>query len=124
LDLLLRSPKIKLALEPDVDNDYLIMIAQNTLTVSAAIAFSTFPVVPEDCVFPFNFYLNEQVHQGILYFNELYGLVREFKTHQRLTAYQSILDLIEQGNGVLMTVSSSHYRSWINLRSPDCLHHF
>lgn len=100
------------------------MIVKKTLDASAAIAFSTFPTVPEDCVSSFNFYLNGQVHQGILYFDELYGLVSEFKAHQRLTAYQSILDLIEQGNDVLMTVSPSHYRSWINLRSSDCLHHF
>ena len=96
---------------------------KKTLTASAAIALPTFPTVPEDCVSPFVFYLNDQLHQGIRYAGELYGLVDEFRIHQRLAAYQSVSELIEQGNDVLMTVSAAYYRSWINLRSPDCLHH-
>ena len=100
------------------------MILKKTLTASAVIALPTFPTVPEDCVSPFVFYFNDQLHQGIHYATELYGLVNEFGVHRRLTAYQSVSELIEQGNDVLMTVSTTYYRSWINLRSPDCLRHF
>ncbi|MBD2152964.1 hypothetical protein [Leptolyngbya sp. FACHB-16] len=112
------------AIPPQV---YAPIVAKGARRVAAVDALSdsyTFPTVSEQIVCPFTFYLNGQLRQGIRYANELYALVQEFSPEQRSLAYQKATNLAEQGQTVVITVSSSQYQSWISLRSPDCLRYF
>lgn len=103
-------------------------IADKTARKPAAITtfldLRTFPTVPEQMVQCFTFYFNNRLCQGICYANELYALADESSSEQRSTAYQRAIELVQQGQIVVLTVSATQYRSWISLRSPDCLHYF
>lgn len=84
----------------------------------------SFPTVPEQIVTPFIFYLNGHLCQGIQYAEELYALAHEFNPEQRLLAYEQATNLVQQGQGLVLTVSACKYRSWISLRSRGCRRHF
>lgn len=75
-------------------------------------------VISEQLVHSFSFYLDNQVRQGMLHENELYGLVYEFGADHRLRAYQCACELVEQKIPVVITASLERYTIWISLRSP------
>jgi hypothetical protein len=95
--------------------------AKEVAAVDASFDRHTFSTVAEQMVCLFTFYLNGQLCQGMQYANELYALAYEFSPEQRSLAYQKATNLAEQGQTVVITVSSSQYRSWLSLRSLDCL---
>lgn len=90
------------------------------MTAQAKLVLHTFPTVSEQLVVPFTFYFGHQFYAGVRHAGELYKLVAEVCPQQRLIAYQTAAQLVEQGNTVLLTVSSAGYRTWVSLRSPDC----
>lgn len=75
-------------------------------------------IVPESAASLFHFVLDAQIHQGIRYIDELYGLVLEFQAEQNLQAYRLLLKLIDQKVPFILTVSESRHGIWVNLRSP------
>jgi hypothetical protein len=74
--------------------------------------------VPENAAALFRFFLGGKIWEGIRYGNELYGLVRAFKTEHECRACQRTLALSEQEIPSILTISNSRYGIWINLRSP------
>lgn len=102
----------------------LVMRVPLSRAVESKIILHNLLTVSEQWVCPFTFYLNGQFHQGGFYSNEVYGLIDEISIPNRSVAYKNATDLLEQGNTVLITVSSSSYRIWISLRSPNCPDYF
>lgn len=98
--------------------------AKKPVATDAPIDTLAVPTVPEELVRPFTFYLNDRLRQGMFYGNELYELVKEFPRGDRLVAYQSVINLAEQGHEVLVTASLFRYRTWVSLRSPGYQHIF
>lgn len=74
-------------------------------------------VINEELVHRFNFYLNASIKQGMRHQDELYGLVHDFSSNARLTAYQKACELVEQGVPVIVTASALGYAVWVSLRS-------
>jgi len=97
---------------------------EKVIAIDTSLDLHTFPTVSEQIVCPFTFYFNGQLRQGMRYANELYTLASEFSPKQRSLAYQKATHLVKQGQTVVITVSAFQYRSWISLRSPDCLRYF
>jgi len=86
-------------------------------------SISTLELIPsviiEEQVHSFNFYLGEEMREGMRYRNELYGLINSFDTGSRLQAYQFACELILSSAMVIVTVSKQRYAVWLNLRSPQ-----
>jgi hypothetical protein len=77
------------------------------------------PVIPEQLIHLFNFYLNGSVQRGMRHNSELYGLLQELDSAQQAKAYQIACDLTEHGAQVAITKSRQRYAIWISLRSPN-----
>jgi hypothetical protein len=73
-------------------------------------------VVYETLISLFNFYREGQVYQGMSCRQQIYKLVSTYTVEARLQAYTEGCDLSNQGNQVVITVSSQHYKVWVALR--------
>jgi transcriptional regulatory protein LevR len=76
------------------------------------------PVIPEQLIYLFNFYLNGCMQRGMRHNSEIYCLLQEMDSAQQSKAYQIACDLTEQGSQVAITKSKQRYAIWVNLRSP------
>jgi hypothetical protein len=91
------------------------------LKIGSILSSRSLPVTPEYTGTLFRFYQAGQIHEGMRYENELYGLVQVFKVEYRLRSYQIILALTEQRIPFILAVSKSRYSIWVSLRSPTYL---
>lgn len=75
-------------------------------------------VIPETRAALFHFVWGEQLHQGIRYADELYGLVQEFGAEQDFAIHHLLVKLIDQRIPFILTASESRHGIWVSLRSP------
>lgn len=75
-------------------------------------------IVPESATSLFHFVLDQRLHQGVRYSDDLYGLVLEFSAEHDLEAYRLLFKLIDQRIPFILTVSEARHGVWVNLRSP------
>lgn len=77
-------------------------------------------VISESLVNQFK-YWDQTIRQGMYYNNELYTYFQKYTLAERLKAYTIAGEQTEQGLGVCITVSKTHYSIWLNLRSLSSL---
>lgn len=75
-------------------------------------------IVPESATSLFHFVLDQQIHQGIRYADELYGKLLEFSAEQDMQASHLLFTLQERQIPFVVTVSEFQHTIWISLRSP------
>lgn len=87
-------------------------------------------VLCENFVSPFKFWLEDTLHEGILYQDELFGCLDVFSDRQRTQVYELSNTLSQQGIQVVIThkrdrstwkSGSGRYKLWINLRQKNLL---
>lgn len=89
------------------------------LTVSSTADLETVPlVVEEQRLTFFKFCMDQSIHEGMAYGNELYRLARQFIADDQLGAHRCGCELIGQGVPALISVSKQGYAVWMRLRSP------
>jgi hypothetical protein len=86
---------------------FLVLLAKLSLTI-----------VPESVVSLFHFVLDERIHQGIRYSDELYGKLLEFHAKYDPKASQLLSTLLERQIPFVLTVSEYRHSIWVSLRSP------
>ncbi|WP_448560762.1 hypothetical protein [Trichothermofontia sp.] len=74
-------------------------------------------IVQHDQVFPFRFWLNNRIQEGLHYRGELFCHLQTFETGQRARVYHLACKLAQQGNPTLLLLSPTHCSLWISLRS-------
>ncbi len=74
-------------------------------------------VINEEQVSPFT-YWREGIQKGICYNQELYAHFQTYSVYDRLKAYDIAYEQSSQGMAVCITVSKTHYKIWLSLRSP------
>lgn len=77
------------------------------------------PIVPETSTSLFHFVLEEQIHQGIRYTDELYGLVLQFDREPDLQSHYLLRKLVDQQISFILTASEFRHGIWVSLRSPS-----
>lgn len=75
-------------------------------------------VVSETSVSLFHFVLDQQIHQGMRYSDELYGKLLEFSTEHDLQTHRLLFTLMERHIPFVLTVSEFRHGIWVSLRSP------
>ncbi|MCU0523835.1 MAG: hypothetical protein MUF72_03310 [Elainella sp. Prado103] len=92
----------------------------NLLGLKFLTFISTLPltIVSETTASLFHFVRDEQVHQGIRYADELYGLVQEFGAEQDFATHHLLLKLVDQRTPFILTASELRHGIWVSLRSP------
>jgi len=65
----------------------------------------------------FKFYLDQAVHEGMVYGKALYQRANQFRADERLEAHQYGCALMAQGVPTLMSVSAQRYTVWTRLES-------
>ncbi len=91
------------------------------IATSSKTSFQALPaVMPEQQLSSFNFYREDDIHEGIWHEGNVYSLNQEFSVRSRLAAYQFAYELAEQGAAVLITISTSRYAVWVGLRAAAC----
>jgi hypothetical protein len=75
--------------------------------------------VQENAVSPFCFFWNGELRQGVLYSNQLYGLVLESKLKYDFHLYRFISVVSKADVQVILTLSPDCYRVWVDLKSPS-----
>lgn len=75
------------------------------------------PMISEQQMTLFKFYMDQTVQDGMTYRNDLYRLARQFTRDERLEAYRFGCELHGQGVLTLFSVSKQGYTVWISLRS-------
>lgn len=84
----------------------------------AALQPAILPVVlPEQAVSLFRFNQDAEVQEGLRYGHELYGLVQQYQTSNRLQAYRLSWALADRQVPFLITQSQDRYAIWLPLRS-------
>ncbi|MBW4521869.1 MAG: hypothetical protein KME16_19475 [Scytolyngbya sp. HA4215-MV1] len=83
------------------------------------------PVVNEQTVTLFYFYMDGAVYEGMRYQNELYQLECQFDIYSSSTAYRSGCELLQKMTGkipfefnpVIISASRLRYGVWLSLRA-------
>lgn len=75
-------------------------------------------VIDEETVFSFNFWLNDSIHYGMYYNNELFGRLACFDIQLRSQVYQLGCQLTQQKAFVVITCSATSCCLWGGLRTP------
>jgi len=76
------------------------------------------PVVNEGDFFPFKFWFNSSIQDGMYYSSELYYRLHTVDARQRARLYHYACKLSRQ-NAVVVTASDSVCSLWLNLRSSS-----
>ncbi|HIK55362.1 MAG TPA: hypothetical protein IGS37_09385 [Synechococcales cyanobacterium M55_K2018_004] len=76
------------------------------------------PVVDEGEIFPFKFWFNDSIQDGISYRSELYYRLRTVPYKQRARLYHFACKMAQRDR-VLVTTSSTTCSLWMSLRSPS-----
>lgn len=76
------------------------------------------PVINEGKIFPFKFWFNNRIQDGMYYRNELFYRLHAVPSQQRAHLYHYACKLARRNN-VLITASSQAYSVWVSLRSPS-----
>lgn len=76
-------------------------------------------IVPETSTSLFHFVLEEQIHQGIRYADELYGITRQFDGEPDLQVRYLLRKLVDQQIPFILTASEFRHGIWVSLRSPS-----
>jgi hypothetical protein len=66
----------------------------------------------------FRFFQQGALREGLIYENDVYGLIRQYSLIQRQQAYQVAWALTDQKVPFILTASEARYGLWICLRSP------
>lgn len=77
-------------------------------------------IISEASATRFNFVLDGQMHCGIRYSNELYGMCLMFDTEPDILSYRTLFTLTNHRIPFVLTASEQHHAIWVNLRSPAC----
>lgn len=88
---------------------FLVLVA-NTSTV----------IISESSTSRFKFVLNGQIHCGICYSNELYGMCLKFGAELDFSASRLLIMLINRSIPFVLTASDQQHTIWVSLRSPAC----
>lgn len=73
-------------------------------------------IVLEDLISAFKFW-NEGIHEGMFYRNDFYVSLEQFALADRVEAYHQATQKSTNGFKVCITVSKTHYRVWVEMRS-------
>ncbi|PSN14831.1 hypothetical protein C7293_09855 [filamentous cyanobacterium CCT1] len=73
-------------------------------------------IVVEDLISAFKFW-NKGIHEGMLYRNDFYISRYQFALSDRSEAYRRATEESNKGFKVCVTVSKTHYRVWVEMRS-------
>ncbi len=76
------------------------------------------PVVNEGDFFPFKFWFNSSIQDGMYYRSELYYRLHTVDARLRARLYHYACKLSRQ-NAVVVTTSDNVYSLWLNLRSSS-----
>ena len=76
------------------------------------------PVVNEGTVFPFKFWFNNTVQDGMYYQNELFYRLHSVSIGTRAQLYHYACKLAQRDN-VVVTASDQQCSIWVSLRSPS-----
>lgn len=76
------------------------------------------PVVNEGKIFPFKFWFNSTVQDGMYHQNELFYRLHTTPLHLRAQLYHYACRLGQRDN-VMVTASDTHCSIWVSLRSPS-----
>jgi hypothetical protein len=76
------------------------------------------PVVNEGKVFPFKFWFNNTVQDGMYHQNELFYRLHTVPLALRAQLYHYACRLAQRDN-VMVTASNTHCSIWVSLRSPS-----
>lgn len=98
---------------------------------NTAQAFRHVDLVPQHCplpltlseelIYPFQWYLQGEIREGMRFQDEIYGLIARFDANQRTVAYELACELASGGGQVVVTVANSTEtrQIWLNLRHWD-----
>jgi hypothetical protein len=88
-------------------------------TISSPQSFPVLPpVVNEGSVFPFKFWFNHTVQDGMYYQNELFYRLHSVGISTRAQLYHYACKLAQRDN-VVVTASAQQCSIWVSLRSPS-----
>ncbi len=99
----------------EIEHQILEILGLKFLVLLSTLSLTT---VPETSASLFHFVLADQMHQGIRYCDDLYGLVREFGAEQDFAAHHLLLKLRDQQIPFILTASDTRHGIWVSLRSP------
>lgn len=74
--------------------------------------------VPEQLIYPFRWYFQGVLRDGMRFHNELYGFMTQFDRHDRIKAFELAYALGENGGQSVISVANATEvrRVWLNLR--------
>lgn len=75
-------------------------------------------VLNESQLSTFKFWLDKEIHDGLLYGNELFRCLHTLTPPRQGQAYSLGYALREQGVQALITCQGDRHRVWVSLRAP------
>lgn len=99
----------------EIEHQILSLLGLKFLVFLSTLSLTT---VPETAAALFHFVLADQMHQGIRYCDDLYGLVREFAEEQDFASHHLLLKLHDRQVPFILTASDTRHGIWVSLRSP------
>lgn len=75
-------------------------------------------LIAEGLVTQFNFWMNDQMQQGMRFRDELYRHAARFDRQHRYQAFEAASYLMLEGTEAIVTAGKDHYTIWVCLRSP------
>lgn len=100
---------------PEIEQKVLWILGLKFLALLPAMSMT---VIAESAASLFHFVLDDELHQGIRYADELYGKAMEFGAEQDFATYRLLMTLINQQIPFILTVSEFRHAIWVSLRSP------
>lgn len=67
--------------------------------------------------YPFIFLLDEKIHRGMRYCDELYGLIQEFHSERWVDALNLVHTLQESGKIATTTLERDRYCVWLSMET-------
>lgn len=100
---------------PEIEQKVLWILGLKFLALLPAMSVT---VIAESAAALFHFVLDDELHQGIRYADELYGKALEFGAEQDFATYRLLMTLINQQIPFILTVSEFRHAIWVSLRAP------
>ena len=79
------------------------------------------PVIDEENLFPFKFWFNNSIQEGMYYRNELFYRLHSIEIRHRARLYHYACRLAQKDTVVIVSATNTSCSIWLSLRSPQAI---